>query len=164
MNMDCDRVGELLPDMAAGRLSRESVPAVEAHVAACPECRETLAALRLLSMATPQAPDGLESRIRDAVCGQAPSVPGAPSEGRGPGVRPSWRRRAPAWGLAAAAVLALLLGRGLVPDEPGDPELLALGDDDVPALLPDDGMVAGGPVLDDLSDEDLALLLEELDR
>jgi anti-sigma factor RsiW len=162
--MNCESLLELLPDLAAGRLDGDRVSVAEAHMADCPDCRETLATLRLLSAATPQVPGDVETRIRQAVAGQAAPIPAAPAQDRVRGVRPFWRRPAPAWGLAAAAVLALLLGRTVMPDDPGDLEILALGQDDVPALLPDDGMVAGGPVLDDLSDEDLALLLEELDR
>lgn len=148
MKMSCESVQDVLPELASGRIGEADRPGVESHVAVCPDCRDTLAALRLLQAATPPAvPPGLESRIRAAVAR-----------------RPFWRRPAPAWGLAAAAVLALLLGRSLVPGSRAEPEILAMGQEDVLVLLPDDGMVAGGPLLDDLTDDELATLLEELDR
>ncbi len=39
-----------------------------------------------------------------------------------------------------------------------------MADGELPVLLEDDAMVAGALVLDGLSDDDLALLLEELER
>lgn len=163
MKMSCETVQDLLPDLASGRIEAGDRAGAEAHVATCMDCRATLETLRLLGTAPPPVPGDLESRIQAAVAGRF----SADSPARGTAARPArpfWRRPAPAWGLAAAAVLALVLGRSLGPDDSGDLEILAMGQDDVLMLMPDDGMVAGGPLLDGLSDEDLALLLEELDR
>ena len=70
------------------------------------------------------------------------------------------------WGVSAAAIAALALGIGIVSQQASDPS------GDIPAFareaeegeiwLSDDGLVAGAPALDDLSDEALLELLDEL--
>ncbi|UCC26354.1 MAG: hypothetical protein JSU98_04465 [Gemmatimonadales bacterium] len=173
MNDRCAMTQDRLPDLVTDRLPVGDRPAVQDHLEQCAECRASLAALRLLAAATPVAPAGLEHRIRDAA--RLALDPADPvGEASGPGASPAaqtgrgrlWARRwvAPAWGLAAAAALVLLLGRGLVSTPEADPDLLAMGGDEIPLFLADDGMVAGAPVLDGLTDEDLALLLEEMER
>jgi len=68
------------------------------------------------------------------------------------------------WRLPAAATVVLALGTALVWQRTQAlPEVGPLGQDPFAALWPsDDADVAGVPMLADLSDEDLALLLEEL--
>ena len=170
MNTTCEKIRDELPALAAGRPSGAR-DEVEAHLAHCPGCREEYEVLALLAEAPPVVPSGLEAGIRAAVAREGGRIPGTADPGSGngeagvrlPGRRPSRRYFGPAWGLAAAAVMALLLGRTLVDtgEGPGD-EALA-GGGEFPVLLADDGMVAGGPVLDGLSEEDLRVLLEELD-
>jgi hypothetical protein len=95
-------------------------------------------------------------------------------EGRGAGpetpqVFPFRRRfRVPVWGLSAAAVAVLALGTSLIwgggsGDGVQDPVLVASQDPAPEAWLWDDGMVAGAPVYDGLSDEDLEALLEDFE-
>lgn len=156
MSGTCETVQDLLPDLAAGRLDAARREGVEAHLGECGQCAGLLETLTLLAGATPAVPDGLEARIRSAVLGDARPV--------APAARPRLRLSAPAWGLAAAAVMALLLGRTLVDGNGGSPEILAMGQDEPALLLPDDGVVAGSLVLDALTDDELAILLEEMER
>ena len=68
------------------------------------------------------------------------------------------------WRLPAAAAAVLALGTGLIWQRMQElPEVGPLGQDPFAVVWPsDDGDVAGVPMLADLSDEDLAFLLEEL--
>jgi hypothetical protein len=210
MNKACETVQDLLPELAAGRLSDEAARAARSHVRGCGECGRVLETLTLLAGAAPAVPDGLEARIQAAVASEF-----GEADLRSPGVLPSGgvdrgadggagrgaiegaaggasaggvQRRSPlfslpTWGLAAAAVLAAVAGRGVLVDggSPGnsgrldnaddllpaavlsasETELVALGAITGPDLVTESGMVAGVPVLDGLSDEDLMTLLEE---
>jgi hypothetical protein len=60
--------------------------------------------------------------------------------------------------LALAVGTTVLLDR----DQPVGPVLDAAVDDDAGVWISEDAMVAGPPVLDELSDDDLAALLEEM--
>lgn len=163
-NMTCATVQDLLPELATGRLGGGESESVESHLAGCSRCREALDVLTLLTASPPtEAPPELEARIQAAVR-QELAMTGTRRAPAAHGARRGWHIPAPAWGLAAAAVLALVMGRTLLPGGEQEPELLALGQEDLPVLLADDGMVAGAPVFDGLSDDDLALLLEELER
>lgn len=145
----CERVRELIPDHAAGRLDAESAALVEAHLPRCPECSAESDLARALYGSRARAPAGLADRVRAAV-----------GEDRG-------ASRRPAWALTAAALAALALGIGVVSreaDEGGQPGVPAyVAESEEPVLwMADDGLVAGGLVLEGLSDEALAQLLDEL--
>lgn len=170
MSERCATIQDQLPDLAAGRLGKAARAGVEVHLRGCAACSEAFETLSLLAAAPVAAPAGLEERIQAAVRSESAAARGAdpladarPSPGR---ARLGQRRRwmAPAWGLAAAAAVALLMGRTLLPSADSEPDLLAMADGELPVLLEDDAMVAGALVLDGLSDDDLALLLEELER
>lgn len=172
MTMTCEIIQDQLADYAAGRVDDEARAVIESHLVHCGACQEELDTLALLVQATPAAPRGFEARVQAAVQGVLADADAgteateATASENGSAVVPISRRRAwfgPTWGLAAAAVMALLIGRSLVDtgEEPGLGEV-ALGYEDVPVLI-DEGMIAGAPALDGLSDEDLALLLEEWD-
>jgi hypothetical protein len=166
MSERCATIQDQLPDLAAGRLGEAERAGVEVHLRGCAACSEAFETLCLLAAAPVEAPAGLEGRIQAAVrsgSAAAPLADARPSTGR---ARPGQRRRwmAPVWGLAAAAAVALLMGRTLLPSADSEPDLLAMADGEIPVLLADDAMVAGALVLDGLSDDDLALLLEELER
>ncbi len=124
--------------------------------------RETMAETHGAAQVPPGLEARIKSRIRDELTGRSG---GRRSES---GVIPilGWIQRTPAWALSAAAVVILALGTGVIWDrqasEPGlDPVVVATQDPLPEAWLWDDGMVAGAPVFDGLSDEDLEALLKE---
>jgi hypothetical protein len=121
----------------------------------------------------PTVPADLESRIQAAVRAEF-SKPGsesadAPSFDEGSVVAIGRRfPRLPPWGLSAAAIVVLAIGIGVIRGPSGtdmdqDPIVVAAQEPIPEAWLWDDGMVAGAPVFDGLSDEDLEALLEELE-
>jgi hypothetical protein len=75
----------------------------------------------------------------------------------------------PNWGLSAAAVLVLSLGIGVIwngekPPELDQDTLQVLAGEPLPeSWLWDDGLVAGAPVYDGLTEEQLEALIEELE-
>ncbi len=145
--MDCEGTRERIPDLAASRLDEASAASVEDHVRACPECAAELELASALFATRPSVPDGLSGRVTAAVR------------------RDRRRTGRPWWGLAAAAVAALALGIGVASEQPstdfGAPGFAyELGEEDL--WIGDDGLIAGAPALDDLSDEALAQLLDEL--
>lgn len=161
----CETVLDQLPDRVADRLPPGEAARVDEHLERCPACRAEAGFLEALAMATPEAPPGLEACIQAAVNREFEA--GADSA-RAPVSLQSRRRRPgaiPAWGWAAAAALALFLGRGLMPGGDGSettPEFVALTEAEY-EVLPAGDIVAGAPVLDGLTEEDLNQLLEEWD-
>jgi len=146
--VDCGSIRESIPDLVANRLVADDVAGVEGHVATCGECRAELELAQIVFAGRAAVPEGLGDRVIEAVRRDR-RVPGRP-----------W------WGVSAAAVAALALGIGIV-SEPS-----ATFDADVPDFayeveegevwLSDDGLLAGAPAFDDLSDEALLQLLDEL--
>jgi predicted anti-sigma-YlaC factor YlaD len=146
--LDCGSVRESIPGFVAdGRVAADAAK-VEGHVSACSECRAELELAKMLFSSRAEVPEGLAERIVSAVRRDRQAL-----------VRP-W------WGVSAAAVAALALGIGIV-SEPS-----ATFDGEVPDFayeveegdlwLSDDGLLAGAPSFDDLSDEALLELLNEL--
>ena len=146
---ECGEIRELLPDYAADRLEPEAHARVDAHIATCDMCREELELVGMLYSTRVAPPAGLDERVVGAL-------------GR--------RRRVahrPWWGLSAAAVAAVALGIGISsgPDGVTDPlqvQPIATEFEEGDFWMSDDGMLAGAPSLEDLSDEALQQLLEEL--
>ena len=170
MSTGCEFYGDALVELARGGLEPERVQRVEAHLAECEACRADLAVIRAVESAPAAVPEGLQSRIREAVRGGAErSAPVADA----PGVR---TRRAPVWHgwrpwalpVAAAAALALWLGAAELVG-PGaesgasDVAVEAVEYDPYGAWPGSSGVVAGEVVLSELSVEELEALLEELD-
>jgi hypothetical protein len=153
--VSCEDALDRLPEWAAGELDGAAADAVAAHVAACARCAAEADVLRMLRVSRPSVPSDLASRIVHAA--RAGGGSAAPTR--------TLRRIAPAWALSAAAVLALAVGATVLRSrtEPAQPELgeVAL-QEDVGVWIADDAVVAGAPVLDELSDDDLAALLEEM--
>ena len=156
--MTCEVLADRLPDWAAGRVAGPEAAAISAHVQTCADCAAQAAVLRALVASRPAAPAGLSERISLAL--EQPSH-GAP--------RASTRWRRPAWAISAAAVLVLAVGTALLRQTAAPTAVTvassALGDvveEESVVWIADDGAVAGAPVLDDLSDEALATLVEEL--
>jgi len=143
----CEPVRDSIPDFAAGRLSPAEAAAVQAHLDGCADCRAEAELVGLLFAGRPAVPAGLAEDIERHVRVR-----------RRGGTRP-W------WGLAAAAVAAVALGIGVTNrSEPALEEVPAYVSE-MQGLSPwvsDDGLIAGAPALDDLSDEALMTLLDEL--
>lgn len=143
---ECGRVRELIPDFASGRLRDDGVVVVE-HVSGCAECRAELALAQALYASRAEAPPELARRVIVAV------------RSRRAGHRP-W------WGVTAAAVAALALGIGMGSEAPstvpGDVPEFAYETEEGEEWLADDGLVAGAPALEGLTDEALVQLLDEM--
>jgi predicted anti-sigma-YlaC factor YlaD len=145
----CEMVRERLPDFVGGRLAPEDVALVEAHLGECPECGDEAALVRLLFAARPAAPAELAERI-------------------GGSTRMARRRMYhPWWGVAAASVAAMALGIGVISgDAPAVEELavpgIVVGVEETSLWVADEGLVAGAPALEGLSEEALQVLLEEM--
>lgn len=145
----CESAREAMADFVANRLVGADVESVERHVEACADCRAELELAQMLYAARPRVPGGLERRVVAALRGE----------------RAAWQR--PWWGLSAAAIVAVALGIGIVsePTRPGaDAEVpgYAYEVEEGSIWSSDDGLVAGAPSLEALSDEALQLLLDEL--
>ena len=147
-NVKCETVREWIPDYVSGRLAQLDDTSVQSHLEACSECTAEVELARLIYESRVDAPAGLADRVRDAVRDDRTSV------------------RRPWWGVTAAAVAALALGIGISSDRsdqldapiPGYAYELEEGD----LWLSDDGLIAGAPALDALSDEALLQFLDEL--
>lgn len=145
----CGTVRELIPDFVGGRLTRPEHEVVEQHVHDCEECGAELGLARLVLASRPAVPMGLADRILSSVAASRRSRPPR-----------TW------WGVSAAAIAALALGIGISSDRtievptnvPAFAYEVAEGD----IWLSDDGLLAGGPLFDDLSDDALLQLLDEL--
>ena len=148
-DMRCETAREWIPDLVGSRLDAAEAARVSAHLDTCADCRAEADLVRLLFAGRPDAPAGLSTRIRAAVHADRQTT------GRHP-----W------WGLAAAAVAALALGIGVastgVKDTTTVPGYVAAGTNSGDAWYSDDGMIAGAPALDGLSNDALQTLLEEL--
>ncbi len=157
---DCVEILPLLPEWIRGDVGDEERRRVEAHVEGCSDCRAEAELLRVLRASRPEPPAELAARIKGGLR-EAGARPGA-----SPGWIPwEWTAFVPRLA-AAAAVLVLAASVVLLPGrDPGDDDLgVELALDQVPEVwLSDDGMVAGAPLLGDLSDEELATLLEEME-
>lgn len=146
--LDCGAVRELIPDLVRGGLSPGQGTAVREHVASCAECRAELALARGLFSTRAEVPVALADRVIEAVHADRPGS-----------TRP-W------WGVSAAAIAALALGIGIV-SQPSSVDTVevpgyAYEVDEGVLWSSEDGLLAGAPLLDDLTDEALEQLLDEL--
>ncbi len=169
--MNCPNVTDRLPDFADGGMPAREREEIERHLRECEACADTWQTVRALVASVPPIPAGLEARIRQAVHAERASSPdGVLSLETGRGARRS-RLRPPAWMLGAAALLLLALGTPLMVDRmptwagPASEEDLAMAEQTLTPSVwaSDDGLIAGSPALDGLSDAALLALLEELE-
>lgn len=171
--MNCPEVNDLLPELVLGELPMQRRREVEDHLAECEACAEARATVQALFDSRPPVPVGLEARIHEAVHREV----GADSTQEGVlRLEPRARRVVPTWALGAAALLMLAVGTPVLMNRMAEAPTQAQGsefDADEVALAEeayapsvwasDDGLIAGAPALDDLSDEALLALLEELE-
>jgi hypothetical protein len=161
---NCDEVLARLPELAHGRGESEARDVYE-HLESCANCQEEWEIVSLLVEAGPApVPSTLEARLTAAVRADTErSVDGRPVR------RP---RSVPTWRLAAAAGIVLAIATPVLVDRMSDRPIGMLDEMEVTAALGDrlpspwlddeEGIVAGAPVLDGLSDEALEQLLEEM--
>tara|TARA_B100000029_G_scaffold367901_1_gene361343 strand:+ start:629 stop:1105 length:477 start_codon:yes stop_codon:yes gene_type:complete len=145
---ECGWIRELIPDYAAGRLADSEKESADLHFKVCRECHDELDLVRLVFSSRATHPEGLADKIKTAVRSR----------------RVSGRRQG--WGLAAAAVAVLAIGLNMTLDRTGFAnQPLTESEFEIESenlWLNDDGLIAGAPMLEGLSDEALTQLLEEL--
>lgn len=168
---DCDSTWkERLADVASGRANAAERARVEEHVRDCADCADESALLTGLAAHRPRLSADLAARIG---AGVREGLRADASQARPPaGARRGWGawlsgRRVPAWALAAAAVVVLALGTPSMVQRMRTPEIYVEEaqmelDSESTLWVSDDPLVAGAPVLDGLSDEQLSQLLEEM--
>jgi anti-sigma factor RsiW len=165
MNTGCEFYADALVDRAAGRLEAERLERLDAHLTGCAECVASLEVLEALRDAPLEVPADLEGRVQAAVRQARDRPAGAGAALRSLGQTP-WR----AWALplaAAAALTGIWLGVG-GPDghwgNGADPAVFAFEESEPYGAWPAEGIiVAGDPLLSELSLEELEHLLEELE-
>jgi len=146
-NPQCELVRDSIPDFAAGRLTPAESASVHVHLDGCDECRAEAELVHLLYSTRPEVPAGLVEAIEGHV------------RFRRRGVTRPW------WGIAAAVVAAVALGIGVSSRSNATDEEVPAYVAEMQSLSPwvsEDGLIAGAPALDDLSDEALLTLLDEL--
>jgi len=144
----CEWTRELIPDHAAGRLADDEIALADLHFEDCDECRDELDLAYLVFSSRAVEPEDLADKIKAVV--HSPTV--------------NNRRRW--WGLTAAAVASLAIGFNVILDRSGLPDVPLVESgfelESENLWLTDDGLIAGAPMLEGLSDEALAQLLDEL--
>lgn len=152
---DCDAVRDLLPAIVRDERGAGDHAARE-HLASCDACRAEAAVVRMVQDALEPVPPGLEERVLRAV-----RVAGAP------------RRRSPARLAMAATLAAAVLGGALIAERFGTPwsaERDELAEFDVSAASligwvdGEDPLLHGGASLEELTVDELELLLTEMER
>lgn len=145
---ECGRIRELIPDRVNGALTAVERAQLDAHVRVCAECRSELELAGVLFASRPAVPSALLGRIERAARAD---------------------RRTPAhtwWGVSAAAIAALALGIGITsneaPEQGAEVPGYAYEAEEGEIWVSDDGLVAGAPAIEELSDEALLQLLDEL--
>ena len=148
---NCATLKDLLPEFVRGELGDERRRWVVEHVTVCADCQEEVELLQRIGSDTVRVPAGLAYDIKDALARDHASA------------RRSVRRSV-RWRVPAAAAVALALGTAVVWERVRSlPEVGPLGREPFAVVWPsDDADVAGAPILEGLSDDDLMLLFEEL--
>ncbi len=151
----CVDVKDLLPEWIRHELGEGDRAVVSAHVSSCAACSEEVELLENIQATAFSTPASLASEIKSAVATEVEL---------GAGVQYGQAGRFTRWRLPAAATVVLAMGSALIWQRmQALPEVGPLGQDPFAVVWPsDDADVAGVPMLADLSDEDLAILLEEL--
>lgn len=167
----CADLKDLLPEWVRGELGESDRATVADHVSLCASCSAEVDLIERIRAAELSAPAALASKIKSAAAAEIKSDAGVEYGRAGRFVH---------WRLSAAATVVLALGTGLLWQRmQALPEVGPLGQDPFAVVWPSDDsrwaseyagvlgaagvpVVAGVPMLTDLSDEELVLLLEEL--
>ncbi|HSM36250.1 MAG TPA: zf-HC2 domain-containing protein [Longimicrobiales bacterium] len=169
----CERFRDRLVDHLHRDLDALEAAETQAHVDRCGDCAAELDLLRGLGEARRSAPPGFAEGVLAAhdAAARATDIAAFREGGRGvalhPVTRPAWLRGLP---LAAALAGVLLVGAVVVRGGFG-PDAVPAEDAELLqevglAILPwpgDDGVIAGAPSLDALTDAEIEALLEELE-
>lgn len=169
----CETVRDRLVEYRAGALPALDAAATRAHLDRCAECASEVELLRDLDGARRTAPEGFTERVMAAYRGEraglAASVPGrAVVSGRlrGTGFAARFRALPVAAALAGILIVGAVIARtGFGPAMPADDPAATQVEAGL-AILPwpgDDGVLAGAPALDALTNDEIEALLEELD-
>lgn len=162
-------IREMLPDLLHGTLPADAKARAEAHLATCEECREDLRVLRTIQSAAVFAPTIDVDRVVRQIPPYRTIVP--------PVVVPARSRRMP-WLVAATLAIAIVGGGSLVvlrDNVPSGSQVVVIpqsstemGTQPAPVIAKMPGSVAPALALaadvDGLSDGDLALLMDEMNR
>ncbi|HEX6306890.1 MAG TPA: zf-HC2 domain-containing protein [Longimicrobiales bacterium] len=145
---DCETIRDLLPSLTRGEMLPHEAVRLERHLAECVECAAQAEVVRLLQTMLAPVPPALEARVLHAVRHRSP------------------RRRVPAARLAlAATVAAAILGGALVLERRTGADAAASADvESVSWAAADDPLLHGGSALQQLTVDELEILLEELKR
>lgn len=153
MIYDCETTRDLLPLLPLRRLDAAAAAAVDVHVARCDECAAELRLVITLQQTLASVPPGLEARVIGAVRRVTPS-----------------RRWNPGRLAMAATLAAALIGGSVVFERTG-----YLQNDAAPMISLETGtssvswdaehhpLLHGGSTLQELSVEELELILAELE-
>ena len=144
MNLNCEYVREVYPDVLNQTADATTAIAVRAHIARCAECRADAALIEQLHGARLTIPDGLQERIVGALS------------------RPAARRFGMRHFAYAATVAAAVIGGSILLNPRGRPQPAAQGEG-LGFVTVEDAMVTGTSSLSDLTIEELEALLGEIE-
>ena len=143
MNLNCEYVREVYPDVLNQKLDAATANAVRAHIARCSDCREEVAVIERLHAIVVEIPAGLQERIVADIS------------------RP--RQRFGLRKLAyAATVAAAIVGGSLLLDSREEPDVNVEAEG-LGFVTVEDAMVSGTSSLRDLTIEELEQLLGEIE-
>ncbi|HUG02594.1 MAG TPA: zf-HC2 domain-containing protein [Longimicrobiales bacterium] len=168
----CGEFRDRLVEFRNGSLPALEAAETQAHTERCAECAAELALLGALARDRRSAPRGFAAGVLAAyrvkpAAGSARALRDSAPRRVKPAGRTRFGRRALPMAVAAAGILlaGVVLARGIGPAaEPGDLGLTPA--EASVAILPwpgHDGVLAGAPALDVLSNDEIEALLEELD-
>lgn len=150
-----------LPDWVDGEMDAAERKLLEEALASDPELRAEAELVRAIRESRQAPPANLSTAILDRLDEERSAIAGR-------------SRIAAGWRMSSAAILVLAMGTAVIwqnrigpmPTFGTPTTALQASLSDAPlsdSWLLDDGVVAGGAVLDDLSNEELSMLLDELE-
>jgi hypothetical protein len=144
MNLNCEYVRDVYPDVLNETADATTIAAVRAHTGRCAECREEVGVIEELHRAAVPVPGGLHERILNELS------------------RPMPRRLGMRHLAYAATMAAAVIGGSILLDDSDDsrPETEVEG---LGFVSVEDAMVTGTSSLRDLTIEELEALLGEIE-